>query len=239
MTDRREMIIKKNWNDVLKRASSAALKSGRDPEGIKIIAVSKTQASETVLEACNAGIKSFGENYAQELEEKFNYFKDNNTPNPEWHFIGHLQRNKVKFIAPFVSLIHSVDSAKLAKEISKQAKNNNRIIKILLQVNTSGELSKSGCDPDSIVKLTEEVIDLKNIEVQGLMTIGSFSEDESIIRKEFRILKTCRDNAVKAFPNVSFNHLSMGMTHDYEIAIDEGATIVRVGTAIFGQRSYK
>lgn len=233
-----EFNLEDNWKKVLNNIEKAAEKSGRDPKEIVLVNVSKTKPSEMLLEAWEGGINIFGENYAQELVEKQKFF-DEKGLQPEWHFIGHLQTNKVKYLAPFVAMIHSVGSVKLAKEISKQAIKNDRIIDILLQVNTSGEMSKSGCDPDQLLELAEEVLNIENINVRGLMTIGSFSEDEEIYRSEFRLLKKLRDRARERFGEEHFEHLSMGMTHDYEHAIEEGATIVRVGTAIFGERIYK
>ena len=135
-------------------------------------------------------------------------------------------------------MIHSVDSVKLAREISKQAIKNDRTIDVLLQVNTSGEMSKSGCEPEETEDLLLGIKDIPNIEIKGLMTIGSFSEDENVYRREFRILKGLRDNLKSKYPEIDLYHLSMGMTHDFEAAIQEGSTIIRVGTAIFGERDY-
>jgi PLP dependent protein len=230
--------LEKNWNEVKARIEVAAEKSGRDSQEITLINVSKTKPVDMLLDAWNAGIRIFGENYAQELVDKYQYFNEKGLE-PTWNFIGRLQTNKVKYIAPFVAMIHSVGSLKLAKEIGKQAAKHDRIIDVLLQVNTSGELSKSGCDPESFAELADEVLKIDNINVCGMMTIGSFSEDEEIYRREFRLLKKLRDAAAEKHGEKHFKHLSMGMTHDFEHAIEEGATIVRVGTAIFGERIYK
>lgn len=230
--------IKNNWEDVIHRAKNAATSSVRDFSEITIVAVSKTHPVETVVTAIDAGIHIFGENYVQELRDKYKYFEDNSIVQPEWQYIGHLQTNKVKYLAPFVSMIHSVDTVKLAKEISKQAIKNNRTIDILLQVNTSGEMSKSGCEPDQTENLLLGVKEIPNIRIKGLMTIGSFSDDENIYRNEFKTLRNLKNDLKEKYPETELKHLSMGMTHDFEAAIEEGATIIRVGTAIFGARDY-
>ena len=230
--------IKHNYNLILEKIKHKALAIGRNPEEINLIAVSKTLSNETIKSASEAGIKVFGENYVQELKDKYEYLNSIELIQPEWHFIGHLQTNKVKYIAPFVSMIHSVDSIHLAVEINKQAQKNERIIDILLQVNTSGEDSKSGCEPKEVYTLFENCIKFENIKLQGLMTIGSFSYDENVFRKEFQLLRNLKEELKNKYSLENFEHLSMGMSHDFEYAIEEGATLVRVGTAIFGQRIY-
>jgi len=230
-------VIKSNWLNVLNNVRITAKTHQRDPDSIKIVAVSKSHPPEIIELAIKAGVNVFGENYAQELKDKHQYLIESGIKIPEWHFIGHLQSNKVKYIAPFVSMIHSVDSLSLAEEISKQAEKNNRIIDILLQVNTSGEYSKFGCQPEKLIELFDSVARIKNLNVLGLMTIGTFSDNENIIRSEFKLLRELRDTINKT-KGVNLSHLSMGMSHDYEIAIEEGATIVRIGTAIFGERTY-
>ncbi len=227
-----------NWKEVQENARKAAIGCGRKPEEIKIIAVSKTHPFEYVEAGLAAGIRYFGENYAQELRDKSKYATENNIEIPEWHYIGHLQSNKVKYVAPVAAMIHSVDSVKLAKEINKQAAKHDRTIDILLQVNSSGEDSKSGCEPDDVFDIAKETLEMENLKIRGLMTIGSFSYDEDVYRAEFRLMKKLRNQLADKHGNEIFEHLSMGMTHDYEHAIEEGATIVRVGTAIFGQRNY-
>jgi len=228
--------IKQNISLIKSNIEQVAKKFSRNAEKIKIIAVSKTQSIEAISAAFYAGATIFGENYVQELVEKQSLLSKKGIL-PEWHFIGHLQTNKVKYIAPFVSLIHSVDSEKLASEISRQAEKNNRTIDILLQINTSGEISKFGCEPDEAINLAERVSSLPNVKLKGLMTIGTFSDDEAIIRKEFRLLRSKLEE-INDKLGLSLNELSMGMSHDYEIAIEEGATMVRIGTAIFGKRHY-
>ena len=239
MEDNIEVIeIKKRWDNIYSNVNDLALKCGRNPEDINIIAVSKTHPIELIVAAMKSGINTFGENYVQELKEKHSYLEELDLVQPQWHFIGHLQTNKVKYICPFVTMIHSVDSFKLAQEIDNQAEKNERIIDILLQVNTSGELSKSGCEPKEVFKLTEHVSKLNHIRINGLMTIGSFSDDMDLVRSEFKLLSDTRDKLVDMFPEINFKHLSMGMTGDYDIAIEEGATFIRIGTAIFGNRYY-
>ncbi|MBM2815714.1 MAG: alanine racemase domain protein [Ignavibacteria bacterium] len=230
--------LKKRFAEVFARVNEAARSANRNPYDIKIVSVSKTKPTTVIKLAIKAGIKIFGENYAQELRQKYDELNDSEIAQPEWHFIGHLQTNKVKLIVPFVLMFHSVDSFHLAEEISKQAEKYNRTIDILLQVNTSGEYSKSGCAPDEIFQLIKDVLKFQNIIIKGLMTIGTFSVDKDIARREFQLLRNLRDEARSRFPEVELKELSMGMTGDFEVAIQEGATYVRVGTAIFGDRVY-
>ena len=230
--------ILNSWNELNNKKKIAAEKDGRNPDDILILAVSKTQPIEAIQIAMEAGIKDFGENYAQEIRDKIQSFNSLDLPQPKWHFIGHLQTNKVKYIAPFAELIHSVDSEKLALEISKQAEKAEKEIDILLQVNTSGEYSKSGCNPTELFELANSVAQIPRINILGLMTIGSFSSNQELVRKEFRLLRSLKDDLQAKMPNLNLKHLSMGMTNDFELAIAEGATIVRIGTAIFGERDY-
>ncbi|MCX7909867.1 MAG: YggS family pyridoxal phosphate-dependent enzyme [Ignavibacteria bacterium] len=205
---------------------------------ITIVAVSKTHPVEAIINAIEVGITEIGENYAQEMKAKYEEIHQMGKKQPNWHFIGHLQTNKVKYIAPFVSLIHSVDSVHLGEEIEKQAAKHNRTIDVLIQVNTSGELSKFGCEPNDVYKIIEGIQQFPHISIKGLMTIGSFSTDEKVIRKEFRLLKQLFDEAKRLYPELPLTELSMGMTNDFLIAVEEGATILRIGTAIFGERHY-
>lgn len=228
--------IKQNFLNVKSTIEETAKKFSRDCSEIKIIAVSKTHSPEAISAAYSAGAKIFGENYVQELVEKYKILYEQGI-RPEWHFIGRLQTNKVKYIVPFISLIHSVDSEKLAIEISRQAEKYNRSIDVLMQVNTSGELSKSGCEPNEALELAERILQIPNINLKGLMTIGTFSDDEKIIRSEFRLLRNLLLEINQKL-GVNLTELSMGMSHDYEIAIEEGSTMVRIGTAIFGERHY-
>jgi len=229
--------INQRWSEINNNIISTAKKCNRNVNDITVVAVAKTKPLSLVELALNAGIRNIGENYVQELLEKHNQI-DYTKFSPNWHFIGHLQRNKVKYIIDFVSLIHSVDSFELAQEISKQAEKINRNIDILIQVNTSFEESKFGCPPSDTLKLFEKISNLKNISIKGLMTIGSFSNDESIIRREFKLLRQKFDEINKEFPERNIHHLSMGMSGDYQIAIEEGATLIRIGTTLFGERIY-
>ncbi len=233
--------LRRRYRSIAESVANAALHAGRAPETVRVIAVSKTQPLNVIQAALEADIPALGENYAQELKDKASALIP--TSLVEWHFIGHLQTNKVKMIAPYVHCIHSVDSERLAKEIAKAASNLGRTIDVLLQVNTSGEESKSGCEPHEIYALTEAALSLPNIRVRGLMTIAAFSDDVEFVRPMFRLLRSLRDELRAKFPEAAsqgaFDELSMGMSGDYEAAIQEGATMVRVGTAIFGAREPK
>jgi PLP dependent protein len=202
----------------------------------KLIAVSKTKPIHILMEAYHAGIRDFGENKVQELTEKAQ-----SMPNDViWHMIGHLQRNKVKYIAPFISLIHSVDSLKLLKEINKEAGKNQRIISCLLQVHIAQEETKFGFSSNEIIELLSsgELEDLNNIKIVGMMGMATNTENETQIRKEFAFLKHFFEEIKNKFPLPEFKEVSMGMSSDYHIAIEEGSTMIRVGSAIFGERDY-
>jgi pyridoxal phosphate enzyme (YggS family) len=204
-----------------------------------LVAVSKTHPVEAIREAYELGVRDFGENKVQELTEK-----QAQLPNDiRWHFIGHLQSNKVKYIAPFIYLIHGVDSLKLLTEINKQAEKCGRVINCLLQVYIAKEESKFGLDEKELEDLirSEAVKNMKNIKVVGLMGMATFTDKEDVIRQEFRFLKSIFDKLKnKALPpNFDLKEISMGMSGDYIIAQEEGSTMVRIGTAIFGEREYK
>lgn len=205
------------------------------PSKVKIVAVSKTMPVKTILEAYQAGHRLFGENKSQELIAKQPFL-----PNDlRWHFIGHLQSNKVKYITPFVEMIESVDSLKLLQEIDKNAEKNNRIIKCLLQFHIATEETKFGLDPEEAeaILTSQEFAEMKNISICGVMGMASFTEDTALIRREFHSLKTVESHLKNIFfkNNPEFCEISMGMTGDYKIAIEEGSTIVRIGTGIFGK----
>ncbi|MTI32712.1 YggS family pyridoxal phosphate-dependent enzyme [Xanthovirga aplysinae] len=205
----------------------------------KLIAVSKTKPVEMIREAYEAGIRRFGENKVQELTDKHVHLADD----IEWHMIGHLQRNKVKYIAPFVSLIHAVDSLRLLKEINKQGQKNQRIINCLLQIHIAQEETKFGLSREELEELlkSEDFKGMKNIKVIGLMGMATNTADQDQVRKEFRNLKNIfEDSKVQGdLPNFCMKELSMGMSGDYQIAIEEGSTMIRVGSAIFGARNYQ
>ena len=206
--------------------------------GCRLIAVSKTKPEEMILEAYHAGHRIFGENKVQDLTTKAQNLPDD----IEWHMIGHLQRNKVKYIAPFVSLIHSVDSLRLLSEINKQAVKNNRIIDCLFQVHIAREETKFGFTPDELYEVIKDTSlkDFKNIRIVGLMGMATYTNDESQIRKEFRELSGLYSKIQSGISadNIEMKELSIGMTADYHIAIEEGSTLIRIGTAIFGARNY-
>lgn len=203
----------------------------------KLIAVTKTHPAKILLEAYRAGHKIMGENKVQEMEEKYQQLPKD----IEWHMIGHLQTNKVKYIAPFVNLIHSIDSLKLLKEVNKQAQKAGRVIDCLCQVHIAQEETKFGFSAEEIMSIisSKELEALKNVRITGLMGMATNTVNEEQIRKEFRSLKTLFDHC-KEFnkENVEIKELSMGMSSDYKIAIEEGSTLIRVGSAIFGHRNY-
>lgn len=223
-----------NWIKVKEQVEKASIDAGRTASEVRIVAVSKTYPPDVIRSASSFGVQIIGENYVQELKDKYENLSELEI---EWHFIGHLQSNKVKYIAPFIANIHTVDSLKLAEEISLRAEQNGRIIHIMIQINTSGEASKSGCKPYEAVELAGKVAEMEAVELKGLMTIGTFSDDESISRREFSLLRNTLDR-VNTELRLSLTELSMGMSHDFVIAIQEGATYVRIGTAIFGARNY-
>ncbi len=208
--------------------------AGRDPADVALLAVSKTFSAEHVAEVVRHGVTDVGENYVQELLQKRSSLNDDRI---RWHFIGHLQSNKVKHVIDWIHLIHAVDSVGLAREISQRAAKAGRTIDILLEVNTTGEKSKFGLAPIHTVEFVKSLADMENIRISGLMTIGPFLPDPEGSRPMFRQLRLLKDEISRLQqPNVSMKHLSMGMTGDFEVAIDEGATIIRIGTAIFGSR---
>ncbi len=206
------------------------------PAGCRLVAVSKTQSPERIMEAYAAGLRIFGENKAQELTRKYEALPKE----IKWHMIGHLQRNKVKHIAPFVDLIHSVDSARLLEEIDKQGARFSRVILCLLQVHIAEEESKFGFDADEVRALLQspELAERRNVEIHGLMGMATLTRDDEKIRDEFRRLRRLFEELKNlSLPdNVRLTELSMGMSNDYHIAVEEGSTLVRVGSAIFGER---
>ena len=198
------------------------------PQSVCLIAVSKTQSNNDILKAYNAGQKNFGENKVQELVQK----QEKLPKDIRWHMIGHLQTNKVKFIAPFIDMIHSVDSLKLINEIDKRAKQNNRIIDCLLQVHIANEKTKFGFELDKIEGVIEETKKNKNINIKGLMGMASFTDNKNEIIKEFSLINTL----FKKVQNEKINMLSIGMSSDYLIAIENGSNMIRLGSIIFGKR---
>ena len=219
---------------VKERIEAAALSAGRDPKTVKLVAVSKTVSADRVLAAIKAGVTDLGENYVQEAREKIEALKAENV---SWHFIGHLQSNKAKYAVKLFDLIHSVDSSKLAKELNKRAGTLGKVQQILIQVNISGEETKSGIDVEQALELVRRVSHFENLAIRGLMTMPPFFNAPDEVRPYFRALKDLQDVIrEQAIPNVDMTEFSMGMTGDFEAAIEEGATLVRIGTAIFGER---
>ncbi|MEA3417613.1 MAG: YggS family pyridoxal phosphate-dependent enzyme [Thermodesulfobacteriota bacterium] len=227
--------LRKRLENIMDRIKAAAISCNRDPESIRLVTVSKTVPADRVREAINAGVTTLGENYMQEAREKFNALPSYNV---SWHFIGHLQTNKAKYAVRLFDLIHTVDSLKLALELNKQSKKINKIQQILIQINISGESSKSGIYKQDALKLIKEISGLENLTIKGLMTMPPFFDKPEKVRPYFSALCILRDYIKdEAVKNVSMEELSMGMTGDFEAAIEEGATLVRIGTAIFGKRN--
>ena len=228
-------MICENIEQVQSRITEACGRAGRDREDVTLIAVSKTKPIPDLEEAYRFGVRDFGENKVQELVEKAEVLPKD----IRWHMIGHLQRNKVKYIVDKVCLIHSVDSLRLAEEISKEAVKRQLTVNVLIEVNVAGEETKFGSTTDEAIQLVEQIAALPGICIKGLMTIAPFVENPEENRKYFSKLRQLAvDINDKNIDNVSMHVLSMGMTGDYEVAVEEGATLVRVGTGIFGERNY-
>ena len=225
-------MIAENIKHLRQRIAAKCAEFKRNPQEIRLIAVSKFFGVDAISEANRLGITDFGENKAQELRDKYEILGDKVT----WHFIGTLQRNKVKYAVNTASFIHSVDSLMLADEINNQAQKLNKVQKILLEVKTSFEDTKSGLNSSTeVLELAKHCSTLSNVELVGLMTMAPFTNDENIIRKSFSDLRKLKDEINQN--GFDLRELSMGMTSDYEIAIEEGATMLRIGSAIFGQRN--
>jgi len=223
--------VKDNLETTNKKIKETALKVNRDPQEIKLVAVTKTATLEQIKEAINEGVKIIGENKVQEAKKKYQVL----TTEVKWHLIGHLQTNKVKYAVEIFDLIHSVDSIKLAKEIDKRSVQFKKTIDVLIEVNISGEETKYGYNPEKIEVFLKEISEFSGIRVRGLMTIAPISKNKQEVRPYFRRLRELseriRDKNIK---NIKMDYLSMGMTDDFEIAIEEGANMVRIGRGIFG-----
>ena len=225
-----------NASAILKKMSHAAICAGRSPNGVKLIAVTKTVEIEKIKEAISIGLRTFGENRVQEAQMKVQGLKAEVSDSViEWHLIGHLQKNKAKYAVRLFDLIHTVDSVELAEEINKQAEKIDKIQKVLVQVKLSGEETKQGISEEDLVPLLKRVKGMDNLLLEGLMTIPPFFEDPEQTRPYFRRLRELRDKAEET--GSEMKELSMGMSNDFEVAIEEGATMVRIGTALFGKRS--
>lgn len=221
---------------IRERMARAAVRSGHDPESIRLMAVSKTVEPDRIRMALQAGITLLGENYVQEAREKIPAVGRD----VQWHMIGHLQTNKVKYVVNLFDWIHSVDRLELATELDRRAGQHNRKLNILIEVNVSGEASKNGAAPAQVLELARNISALPHLNLRGLMTMPPYSENPESSRPYFTALRNLRDEIrASAVPGVSMDELSMGMTDDFEVAIEEGATIIRVGRAIFGERTNK
>jgi len=230
-------MIAERLEKIRQRIAGACDRAGRNPAEVTLIAVAKTFPPDAVREAVALGAVDVGENYVQELLSKREIL---DALPIRWHFIGHLQRNKVRFIVPWVRMIHAVDSLALASDIDRQALKSGSTVDVLVEVNTTGEESKFGVSPGEVAGFVRNLSDLSSINIAGLMTIGPFLPDPEGSRPMFRTLRTLRDEIrATGQRNASMEVLSMGMTGDFEVAIDEGATHVRIGTALFGSRTRK
>ncbi len=227
-------MIRDNVEAVRRRIAEACRRAGRDPAGVTLVAVSKTFPAGQVREVVRCGVRDIGENYVQELLGK----REGLGAEPvRWHFVGHLQSNKVRHLADWITLVHALDSIDLARELDRRAAHAGRVLDVLVEVNTTGEGTKFGLTPGRTVGFIAGLAPFRNIRIAGLMTIGPFLPDPEGSRPMFRQLRELRDEAARlGQDNATMEHLSMGMTGDFEVAIEEGATLVRIGTAIFGPR---
>ncbi len=233
--DTRVKELKYRLENVKTRIRKSAIDCQRDPQSIRLVAVSKTMSTKRVKEAIDAGVEILGENYIQEAREKIDRLSSYPV---SWHFIGHLQTNKAKYAVRLFDLIHSVDSFKLAVELNKQAKKIGKVQDVLIQVNVGQEVSKSGASPKEAFDLVKNIGRLENLCLRGLMTMPPFFNAPQKVRPYFSSLCDLRDRIKAVMPtSVPVNELSMGMTNDFEVAIEEGATLLRIGTAIFGERN--
>lgn len=229
-------MIQSNLEKVQNKIEEACVKSNRNVNEVTLIAVSKTKPVELLQEAYDAGIRHFGENKVQEIMDKYEKLPSD----IRWHMIGHLQRNKVKYIIDKVVMIHSVDSLRLAEEISRQAEKHNVIMPILVELNIGDEDTKFGASSSEAIALVKQISQLPNLQIKGLMTVAPFVSNPEENRHYFAAMKHLSVDIMKEnIDNVCMDILSMGMTGDYEVAIEEGATMVRVGTGIFGERNYQ
>ncbi len=227
------MPIADNLRTVMDRIASAARRAGREPSSVRLVVVTKTVDAGRIREAVRAGALILGENRVQEAKEKIEQLG----AIASWHLIGHLQTNKAKYAVKLFDLIHSVDNRELAKEIDRQAKKTRKVQNVLIEVNIAGEQSKAGVAIKEAPALARELSELKNVSIQGLMTVPPFSDNPEDSRPYFRVLRELAEGISReGISNVSMKELSMGMSGDYEVAVEEGATMVRVGTAIFGER---
>lgn len=222
--------IRENFLRVMERIAKASLRAGRNPDDIKLVAVSKTVDTIKIREAIEAGVMILGENYVQEAQKKIEEIGRN----VSWHFIGHLQSNKAKFAVKLFDMIHSIDGFSLAEELNRRAKKEEKVIKVMIEVNLSGETTKFGVSEEGAIELAKKLLGLKNLEIIGLMTMPPYFDNPEMSRPYFVRVRELKDIMIKE--GIPLKELSMGMSNDFEIAIEEGATFVRIGTAIFGPR---
>ena len=228
--------IEERIEHVRSRILQACSRCGREPAGVSLVAVSKTVEPDRIWQALARGVTILGENYIREAREKIPLIDNSGV---SWHYIGHLQTNKAKYAAALFDMVHSLDSLPLAQALNREAKKNGRVLQVLVQVNVSGELTKSGCEPGDAAGLIAAAANLQHLRVQGLMSMPPPADDPEQSRPFFTALRRLRDDIVRQLPGVgALPELSMGMSADFETAIEEGATLVRVGTLIFGERSY-
>ena len=224
------MTVADNVREVAERISRAAARAGRRVEDIKLVAITKTVDIDMIREAIEAGVRVFGENYLQEAREKIAAIGHG----VEWHMTGHLQRNKARDAVNLFDMVQTIDSLELAQELDKRARSAGKVISGLIEINIGGEGSKSGIDEDELIPLLDSIKVLNNLTIQGLMTIPPYFDDVEKVRPYFKILRGLSNKANDE--GFSLKELSMGMSHDFEVAVEEGATMVRIGTAIFGER---
>ncbi|MDQ3020170.1 MAG: YggS family pyridoxal phosphate-dependent enzyme [Bacteroidota bacterium] len=229
------MLLEKNYLEVKEKIRDVCNKVNKNPDDINIVAVSKTISFSQIMDLNNLGQSDFGENKVKELREKYYNISFQHAGKIKWHLVGHLQSNKVADVIAFVHLIHSLDSHKLAEEINKNAKKINRKIDVLVQVNTSNEPQKYGMSPKDASILCSEISAFENVRVKGMMTIAKLTDDKDNIRESFKTLKNLYEELKPDMKD--FKYLSMGMSNDYEIAIEEGSNMLRIGSAIFGKRN--
>tara|TARA_R110000868_G_scaffold259361_16_gene517545 strand:+ start:16374 stop:17078 length:705 start_codon:yes stop_codon:yes gene_type:complete len=228
--------ISSNIEQINQQIQETCKRCGRDSSEITLIAVSKTKPNEAIIDACTSGQLHFGENRMQELQDKMESI---DLPGIQWHMIGTMQSNKIKYIAERVDWIHSVSKAKYLDEINKRAESAGRNINVLIQVNISGEDQKSGCEISQLANILEHAKTLSNIKIKGLMGLATFTDNPEDVRDEFALLRnTLKNHSFHNGGNIELRELSMGMSGDFQVAIEEGATMIRVGSAIFGSRNY-
>ncbi len=223
--------ISENWRQVRLGIEQACTRVGRSPDSVQLIAVTKTVSVERVREALQSGLTHLGENYLQEAQRKIEILREG-----IWHFIGHLQRNKAKNAVHLFDMIETLDSIALGRELNRQCLQAGKTLEVLVQINEAGEASKSGLQPGEVPPLLEESASWTALRLRGLMTLPPYNPDPESSRVWFRSLARHRDEWQRQFPQIDLAHLSMGMSHDFEVGIEEGATLVRVGTALFGSR---